>query len=520
MEDIKIKTALISVYDKTGIVDFAKELNSMGIKIFSTSKTAKLLQDNNIKVIKIEDYTSFPEILDGRVKTLNYKIFAGILAVPESKKHQEELQKNNIEIINMVVVNLYPFESMLKKNLPIDEMIEFIDIGGNSLLRAAAKNFKYVLPVYDKKYYNEIIKLLKENDQKIPYEFRIKLASETFAFTSKYDSLISSYLNKKLKLEHFPEFFNISLEKIMDLRYGENPHQKACWYKIGELDSSNFKQLWGKELSYNNIFDLYAGVSLISELSNNFANKPSAVIIKHRNPCGVAIGKNLKSAYIKALNSDPVSAFGGIVVLNQVVEKNLAKLLNEKFYEIIVAKNFTKDALEILKSKKNLRIIKISNFNKFLKSDFIINSCANTVLIQTNDNILWQEPEAVTEIKPTKKDIEELKFAWIVCKYVKSNAIVYTKNFQLLGMCGGQTSRVDAVKFASLKSKQLNHNLNNSYLASDAFFPFPDSVKIAAKYKVRAIIQPGGSIRDPEVIKEANKNKIIMVFTKIRHFLH
>lgn len=522
MTSSKIETALISVYDKEGILEFAKELNNMGIKILSTSGTAKYLIENNIPVIKIENYTASPEILNGRVKTLNYKIFAGLLAVPENKEHINELSKNNIELINMVVVNLYPFEEMLKKNLKIDEMIEYIDIGGNSLLRAAAKNFKYVLPVCNKNYYNEIIKLLKENNRTIPYEYRLKLAYETFNFTSRYDNLIASYFKRitdKSEID-FSRTYTITLDKISDLRYGENPHQKAIWYKQAGEDFNYFTQLGGKELSYNNIFDFYAGASLVTELSKNFKKNSVCVIIKHRNPCGAAIDKDLISAYKKALNSDPISAFGGIVVFNNIIDEKLAKILNERFYEIIAAKNFTKKALKILQQKKNLRIIKINKFNEFLKYKNIINSAGNTILIQSPDNRLWSKLETVTSKKPSKKDLEELKFAWIICKYVKSNAIVFTRDFQLIGMCGGQTSRIDSVKFAALKAKNNGFSLENSYLASDAFFPFADSVKLAAKYKVKAIIQPGGSIRDEEVIKEAEKNKIIMVFTKIRHFTH
>lgn len=516
---MKIKTALISVYSKEGITEFAKQLTELGITILSTGGTARLLEKNNIPVIKIEDYTGLPEILDGRVKTLSYKIFGGILAIRESSKHIRELEKMKIKTIDIVVVNLYPFEEMLKKRLSIDEMIEYIDIGGNTLLRAAAKNFKYVLPVYDKKYYSEIIKQLKENNGKISDDLRIKLAKETFFFTSHYDSLISKFLSKVSGEKDFPQYYNLALAKIQDLRYGENPHQSAGYYKLYNSDGLKFTQLWGKELSFNNIFDFYASANIVAELKKHFS-KEICVIIKHRNPCGAALGNSVKDAYKKALAGDPISAFGGIVCFSGTVDETTAKLITERFYEIIVAKNFEKKALNILKTKKNLRIIKISSFNSFLKKTLMFSSVGNTILVQEKDTELWKDINSVTTKKPTKRDIEELKFAWIICKYVKSNAIVYTKNFQLIGAGYGQTSRIDAAKFGALKAKQFGFDLKGAYLASDAFFPFADSIKFADKYKIRAIIQPGGSIRDKEVIAEADKRGMIMVLTAMRHFNH
>ncbi len=514
---MKIETALISVYNKKGVVEFARELNNRGITILSTGGTAGLLTKNEIPVIKIEDYTGLAEILDGRVKTLNYKIFAGLLAKRDSNLHVKQIKDINVKFIDMVVVNLYPFEDMIKRKLSFEDMIEYIDIGGNTLLRAAAKNFKFVLPVYSYKSYKEIIKLMKENDNDVPFDFRLKLAKETFAETSNYDYLISNYFNTQISNEGHPDILNIRVKKEQELRYGENSHQAAALYNLE--GGSDFKQLWGKELSYNNIFDFYAAANLIAELNRNF-DKQACVIVKHRNPCGTALGSSIGNAYDKALAGDPVSAFGGIVVFNGIVDVKTAEKINSRFFEIVAAKNYDKEALNVLKSKRNLRILKISNFNKFLKKRELINSVNGFILVQDSDTKLYDKLEAVTKKKSSGKDIEELKFGWIVCKYVKSNAIVFTKNYQLLGSGMGQTSRIDSVKFAAEKAKNMGFILENSYLASDAFFPFKDSIEAVSKYKIKAIIQPGGSIRDAEVIETADKKKIAMIFTGTRHFNH
>jgi len=514
---MKIETALISVYDKKGVVKFAKELDKLGVTILSTGGTAKILSENNIPVIKIEDYTGLEEILDGRVKTLSYKIFAGLLAKRDNESHIKQIEEIKVKFLDMVVVNLYPFEKMMKKKLSFEEMIEYIDIGGNTLLRAAAKNFKFVLPVYLPSYYEEIIRLMKENNNDIPYDFRLMMAEKTFAFTSKYDFLISNYIGSNLENKKFRDIINISVEKVQDLRYGENSHQEAALYSLS--NKKFFRQLWGKELSYNNIFDFYAAVSLTAELDKYF-DKSVAVIVKHRNPCGAALGNSISNAYDKALAGDPVSAFGGIVAFNDKVDVKTAKKIISRFYEIIVAKDYDKDALKILKEKKNLRIIKISNFKQFLKKREVFTSVGDFVLFQESDNLLYKELEVVTKAKPTRKDIEELKFGWIVCKYVKSNAITYTKNFQLIGSGMGQTSRIDAVKFGAEKAKNMGFDIKGSYLASDAFFPFKDSIETVKKLGVKAIIQPGGSIRDKEVIEAADKYKIPMIFTHMRHFNH
>ncbi len=515
---MKVKTALISVYDKTGIVPFAKELNKLNIKIISTGGTANLLKKNKIPVIKLESYTGLPEILDGRVKTLCYKVFGGLLAQKDNKNHVNQLKKMKINSIDMVVVNLYPFEKMMKKKLTLDEMIEYIDIGGNSLLRASAKNYKFVLPIFSNKYYKNIISYLKK-DKDVPFKYRLNLAKETFLFTSYYDNLIHQYLSAQTEEKDFPFAKTIFLERLQHLRYGENPHQKAGLYTILNTPKINFKQLHGKELSFNNIVDFYATANITAELDKNF-NTTICVIVKHRNPCGAALSNSINSAYKKALQGDPVSAFGGIIAFNEKLDLKTAKEINTRYYEIVIAKDFEKSALTELKKKKNLRIIKISNFSSFLKKVPVLNSYGNLLLIQDKDTELLKEIKSVTKKKLTAKDIEEMKFGWIICKSVKSNAIIFSKNLQVLGIGAGQMSRIDSTNFAALKAKQAGLKLNDSYLSSDAFFPFKDSITSASKFKIKAIIQPGGSIRDNEVIEEADKKGICMAFTSMRHFNH
>lgn len=515
---MKIKTALISVYDKTGLIPFAKELAKLNIQIISTGGTANLLKKNKIPVIKLESYTGLPEILDGRVKTLCYKVFGGLLAQKDNQLHVDQLNKLDINSIDMVVVNLYPFEAMMKKRLTLDEMIEYIDIGGNSLLRASAKNYKFVLPVFSQKFYSKIINYIKK-DKDVPYDYRLKLAKETFAFTSYYDNLIHQYLSGATENTPYPEKKTIFLEKLQSLRYGENPHQNASLYSMKQSSKIQFKQLHGKELSFNNIVDFYATANITAELDKHF-NKTVCVIVKHRNPCGAALDQTVFNAYKKALQTDPVSAFGGIIAINNKIDIKTAKEINKRYFEIVVAKDFTKDALKELKKKKNIRLIKITNFSSFLKKGSIINSYGDLVLIQDRNTVLFNDLKNVTKTKANAKDKQELLFGWIICKHVKSNAIVISKNFQICGIGAGQMSRIDSTNFAVLKAKQAQLSIQQSYLASDAFFPFKDSIAQAAKYKIKSIIQPGGSIRDDEVIKEADKRKISMLLTDMRHFNH
>ncbi len=513
-----IKTVLISVYDKTGIVEFAKELHQQGIKILSTGGTASLLMENNIPVIKLEDYTGIPEMLDGRVKTLCYQVFSGLLCKRDNESHVQQLKAKQIDFIDMVVVNLYPFEEMMKKRLSLDEMIEYIDIGGNSLLRAASKNYRFVLPVCLQEDYNQIMNYIK-NKEEIPESYRLQLAKKTFFFTSHYDNLIAQYFSQQTEDTKYTQNKTIFLEKLQDLRYGENPHQESGLYTYYHNKNFNFQQLSGKELSFNNIVDFYATANIVADLDKYF-KRTTCVIVKHRNPCGVALADNNFSAYKKALQTDPASAFGGIIAFNAILDLRTAKEINKRFYEIVVAKDFKKEALKELQQKKNLRIIRIDDYKLFLKENQVINSYDNLVLIQSKDIELFKEIKNVTKIKIKKQGMDELKFAWIICKYVKSNAIVLTKNFQLMGVGAGQMSRIDSVNIALMKAKANKFKVTGASMASDAFFPFDDSIKQAYKNKIKAIIQPGGSINDNEVIQKANELKISMLFTGMRHFYH
>ncbi|MDD5066092.1 MAG: bifunctional phosphoribosylaminoimidazolecarboxamide formyltransferase/IMP cyclohydrolase [bacterium] len=515
---MKIETVLISVYDKTGIVEFAGELARLGIKILSTGGTAALLQQNSIPVIKLEEYTNLPEILDGRVKTLCYKVFSGLLCKRDNEVHIRQLSEQGISFIDMVVVNLYPFEKMMKKKLSMDEMIEYIDIGGNSLLRASAKNYKFVLPVYSQDDYTTILNHLKK-DGDVPFEYRQTLAQRTFFFTSYYDSLVAGYFSTQTEKTAYPGTKSLYLRKLQDLRYGENPHQGSGLYGIMNSPVLNYAQLHGKELSFNNIADFYSAANLMAELDRCF-KKAGCVIIKHRNPCGAALGESTLTAYQKALQSDPVSAYGGIAAFNSDVDLKTAREINKRFYEIVIARRFQKEALKELRQKKNLRIIQIKDYGSFLKQDLVYNSYNNLVLVQDKDVKLYKKMIPITKAGIKVKEKEELLFGWVIAKYVKSNAIVLTKSLQLIGVGAGQTSRIDSVNIAIQKARNNKFKIKGSCLASDAFFPFDDCVKLASKKGIRAIIQPGGSIHDDDVIKTAERLKMPMIFTGMRHFYH
>ncbi len=545
---IEIKRALISVSDKTGIVELAKELKKFGVEIISTGGTAKKLRSAGIKVKDIAKITGFPELLDGRVKTLHPKIFAGLLACRDKTKHLQQLKKQNIGLIDMVVVNLYPFaETVKKKGVKEEEIIENIDIGGPSLLRAAAKNFQDVVIITSPVKYREIIKELKENNGRIKKESSKRLAIEVFELTNRYDYLIAQYLKETTLKEEFPEAKEIFLEKIQDLRYGENPHQNAALYReretLEKYPLTQAKKLQGKELSFNNFLDLEAALSIVKEFK-----EPAAVVIKHTNPTGVALGRNVSEAYKKAYKTDPVSAFGSVVAINRKAEKSFAQQVKGRFVEAIIAPDFEKDALKILAKKKNLRLLQLKIQNDKViasrrRSNLEIATSSATksrllamtpnpnsydyrrisggLLIQGKDNQLFAgRLKVVTGRKPTKKESEDLKFAWAVAKHVKSNSIVLVKNKATIGVGAGQMSRVDSSEIALRKAEKSNLNVKGTVAASDAFFPFPDGVELLAEKGVKVIIQPGGSIKDKEVIAAADKNKIAMVFTGIRHFRH
>ena len=513
---VKVRRAIISVSDKTGIVPLANELATLGVEIVSTGGTAKLLRESGIEVKEVSEVTGFPEIMDGRVKTLHPGILAGVLADKKNPKHLEELEGLGIAPFDLVVVNLYPFvETIRREGVTREEAIENIDIGGVTLIRAAAKNFTSVAVVTDTNDYTELVKRLKEGNGELDEEYLFALARKAFLKTADYDDAIYEYF--KGDEEEFPELLTLHFEKIQNLRYGENPHQRACFYR--ELDAPegtlvNARQLHGKDLSFNNILDLDAAWKAVLEFQ-----VPACVIVKHTNPCGVAVAENLVKAYEAALASDEVSAFGGIVAFNREVDAQLAELLSKNFYEIVAAPAFHEEALEILMTKKNLRIMHMGETHPrtHWRKDF--RRVCGGLLVQDYDSgdVPRDAMEVVTKRHPSEKEWEDLLFAWKVAKHVKSNAIVLAKDLATVGVGAGQMSRIDSADIAVRKSQG---RCQGSVLASDAFFPFPDVVELAAEAGVTAIIQPGGSIRDGESIEAADRLGLAMVFTGFRHFKH
>jgi len=515
-------TALLSVSDKTGIVDFARELRNLGWNIISSGGTAKILKENSVQCREISEVTGFPEILDGRVKTLNPKIHGGILAVRSKAEHGEELRRCGIETIDMVVVSLYPFEAAINKTpKPEDKkisqnVIENIDIGGVALLRAAAKNYKDVIVICDAGDYKAAVEKLKSNS--VGEELRLDLASKAFRHTAYYDSLISHYLT----YEKFPAQTAVPLKKLSKLRYGENPHQSAALYSNGAEGKSaviSAKQLHGKELSYNNYLDLEAAWRLAHEFE-----VPACVIVKHNNPCGVAESANIKEAYLKALACDPLSAFGGIIAFNKPVEKDTAFEVSRLFVECVIAPGYSEEALNVLTQKKNIRLLVQEIPYSEEKDSVEYRMMSYGMLVQSRDSKLLSEIKFMTERRPTEEEHRALDFAWKVSKHVKSNAIVLARGRQSVGIGAGQMSRIDSLKIAAEKMKYVKHGLDERafpvVLASDAFFPFPDVVERAAEIGVTAIVQPGGSIKDSESIKAADDRNIAMIATGMRHFKH
>lgn len=515
-----IKRALISVSDKTGILDFAKELKKFGVEIISTGGTAKLLQENNIPVKEVSEYTGFPEMLDGRVKTLHPKIHAGLLALRDNEEHIETLKKHDIGFIDMVVVNLYPFEKTTQKpNVSIQGVIENIDIGGPAMLRSAAKNYKSVAVVCNPSHYTRIIEELKKNKGALSDDLMRDLAIEVFGLASHYDNAIHSYLKKyfksHLESKEFPQELILSFEKIQALRYGENPHQKAAFYKEKDKTKGliNFKQLQGKELSFNNLLDLNSAWELVREFDN-----PAVVIVKHNNPCGVAEAETPDRAFAFAYKCDSLSSFGGVVALNRKLDLKTAKvIIKSGFLECIIAPEIDQGSRDLFKDKKALRLLELKDLEPIDEPEFKRVSAG--LLLQDKDlkTLDVNDLKVVTKRKPTPAQLESLIFAWKVAKHVKSNAIVLASGTKTVGIGAGQMSRVDAVIVAKRKAGSLSRN---SCLASDAFFPKEDAIKEAAKAGIKAIIQPGGSLSDEEIIKACDKYKISMVTTGIRHFRH
>jgi len=517
---IKVKRALISVSDKTGLLDFVRGLQEFGIEIISTGGTAKLIRNAGIPVKEVSDYTGFPEILDGRVKTLHPKIHGGLLALRGKKDHMDQLKEHDIGLIDMVVVNLYPFEKIIsKKNVTLEEAIENIDIGGPSMLRSAAKNYKNVAVICNPKRYQDILKELNVNSGILSDSVLMGLALEVFQRTSQYDNIIHAFLNNRFKSGEFsnlPKDLTLYFSKVQDLRYGENPHQAAAFYRDLKDDAGlpGIKQLHGKELSFNNILDLNAAISFIRDFKN-----PAAVVIKHNNPTGVAEEKTLSTAYKNAWECDKLSAFGGIIGLNKKVDQATANLINRSgFMECVIAPAFDSKALKILTKKKNLRLIQFKP-EDLKPSTFDFKKVSGGLLLQETDSkeTTAADLKVVTKIKPTKAQIASLLFGWKTVRHVKSNAIVLVKGTKTVGIGCGQTSRVESVAIAA---KKAGKNTKGSLLISDAFLPKTDNVRLAAKAGIKAIIQPGGSISDDEVIREADKAKIAMVFTGARHFKH
>jgi phosphoribosylaminoimidazolecarboxamide formyltransferase/IMP cyclohydrolase len=508
---MKIQRALISVSDKTGLVEFARKLSKMGVEIISTGGTARLLREEAISTIEISDYTGSPEIMDGRVKTLHPKVHGGLLYVRDNAKHQREARENDIFPIDLVVVNLYQFErTVAKPDATLDEAIEKIDIGGPSMLRSAAKNYRFVTVVVDPGDYEDVIETMQNNDSETTLKLRERLAIKVFVTTSDYDRAIANFLNREKETTCS---YSLSLPVAARLRYGENPHQAAVLY--GSFDE-HFQKFHGKDLSFNNILDISAASNLIDEFT-----EPTVAILKHTNPCGVGSDPDLREAWIKAFATDKQAPFGGIIICNRPLTEPLARAIVEIFSEVIIAPDFEPDARVLLQKKKNLRLIKklvpkIRNVE--LMDD--VRSVVGGILVQDRDAIITGDLAVVTDRPPTKDEMDAMLFGWKVVKHVKSNAIVFAGADRTLGIGAGQMSRVDASRIAIWKAEDAGLSLKGSAVASDAFFPFPDGLIAAAEAGATAAIQPGGSIRDKDVIAAANTAGIAMVFTGVRHFRH
>ncbi len=503
------KYALISVSDKTGIVDLAIQLRANDYSVIATGNTFKLLCENGIECIEIKDFTGFPEIFSGRVKTLHPNVFGGILMRRDNSSDKKEAGQNNIFPIDVVCVNLYPFPQVVnRQDISLEEKIENIDIGGPSLIRASAKNYEHVAVLTNPSQYSIFIEELKSGS--ISADTKKKFAYDAFAYTSFYDTLIANYFESEFKFE--PTHFRLNCAKSFPLRYGENPHQNA--FLFGSF-LDYFEIIHGKELSYNNIVDLTAAVELVNDF------EPMAcAIIKHTNPCGAAIGISVLDAYERAFSGDTISAFGGIVAFNSQVDEATANKLNEIFLEIIAAPSYTEKALEILASKKNRRIVRMLKASPV--SEKQIKSVPGGVLVQEKDNSVLSESniKLVTKRNYSQSELEDLKFAWVICKHTKSNAIVFVKDKKIIGVGAGQMSRIDSAKIAAEKAVQFGHQLKGAVAASDAFFPFADGLLQIASHGITSIVQPGGSVRDEEVINAADENNISMIFTSIRNFKH
>jgi phosphoribosylaminoimidazolecarboxamide formyltransferase/IMP cyclohydrolase len=513
---VKVKRALISVSDKSGLIEFAKGLNELGIEIVSTGGTAKALEEAGVKVTGISDVTKFPEMLDGRVKTLHPAVHGGILANRGIKEHMDTLKAHDITPIDLVVVNLYPFaQTVARPGVTLEDAIENIDIGGPAMIRSASKNFEGVAVVVNPEKYETVLKELKKNKGQLSRETRFALAREAFQHTAEYDTNIYQYLGNEEP--EFPQTLNFSFVKIQDLRYGENPHQRAAYYRDKKAPAHSLvyaQQLHGKELSFNNILDLEAAWTIVGEFS-----VPAAVIIKHNNPSGVAVAENLLVAYERAYAADSLSAFGGVISFNGVVEEELAKKINETFIEAVIAPAFHEEALEVLTQKKDIRLLYMGEKRASMNKAKDFKRMEGGLLYQDLDRSQESRSEmkVVSKRHPSEEEWEDLLFAWKVARHVKSNAIVLAKDLRTVGVGAGQMSRVVSAEIAA---KKAGEKAKGSVLASDAFFPFRDGIDTAAEVGAVAVIQPGGSVKDEEVIAAANEHKMAMVFTGVRHFKH
>ena len=541
----KIKSALISVSDKTGIIEFTESLAKFGIEIISTGGTAKSLREAGIKVREVSEVTGFPEMMDGRVKTLHPKVHGAFLALRDNPEHVSAMKTHGIEPIDLVVINLYPFEKTIEKDdVSLEEAIEQIDIGGPAMIRSASKNWRDVAVITDAKLYDTVLQEMNNTNGSLSLNTRQRLATLAYTRTASYDLAISSFLAAQLsdkdieflepfnpladltfikteteepsQTESFEDYISLELSKVTDLRYGENPHQKAAIYETGEIGGiAKAEQLHGKEMSFNNYVDAEAAWNLVCDF-----DELACAIIKHTNPSGVGTGANNLETYQRALATDPVSAFGGIVAFNRAVDAETAKKVNEVFTEVVIAPDYDSEALEIFKSKKNLRVLRARQNQ--VSENLEYKQISGGMLIQNQDlyRVTKNDLRIVSQRKPTEEETRALLFAWKVCKHVKSNAIVFANEFQTVGVGAGQMNRIDSVRIAVMRAERTELALKNSVLASDAFFPFRDGVDEAAKFGISAIVQPGGSVRDEEVIQAADDHNLAMVFTGIRHFKH
>jgi phosphoribosylaminoimidazolecarboxamide formyltransferase/IMP cyclohydrolase len=512
----QVARALLSVSDKTGIVEFARGLSELGVEIISTGGTARELTESGIRVRSITDLTGFPEIMDGRVKTLHPKLYAGLLAVRDNPEHIQAAEEHDVEFVDLVCVNLYPFErTAAQRGASEAEVIENIDIGGPTMIRAAAKNHAFAAPVVSPASYDAVLAELRETDRCLSPTTRESLAAEAFAYTARYDTAIARWFQEKR--EDFPALFVRAFEKVLDLPYGENPHQRAAYYEqVGARSHvlSMVSQLGGKQISFNNLLDLDAGRLLLDEFQI-----PACVIIKHNNPCGVAVGANAIEAYKRAFACDPMSAFGGVVCLNRPVDPELAEALSEQFIEALLARGYEDGAVEVLQRKPNTRILDDREQRNTNVIEPQMRQVVGGMLIQDRDYETEgrEEMQVVSERRPTEAEWQELVFAWKVCKHVRSNAIVFSRELATIGVGAGQMSRVDAVRIAIEKARD---GVQGAVMASDAFFPFADGAELGLAAGATAIVQPGGSVRDPDVVKAVDAVGAAMVFTGRRHFRH